>query len=254
MRYRYIAAVTVLAACTLSNSTVGQQKDKKNEPLFVAVPGMFYQQVNALGQRAKVKGREKTIYTGLYFDAQGKSHTAQVLHQLPNLVRLEGFKGNNGVISFNGKQANGAAAKVDDTLLEVFVMDYPEGLLQAVQESAAVRLLGQGFGPDPAKVPKYTGPRYDIYEVAAPIVSRKDQAVRSTKYYFDTQTGYLLSARYYDRTVKPAVKIETRFSMWGTIDGSAYPAQVDHYEDGKLVFSFIVTGIENGPALDVSNF
>jgi hypothetical protein len=78
--------------------------------------------------------------------------------------------------------------------------------------------------------------------------------IRSKLYYFDSRTGLLQSTRYYDRSVSPPVKIETHFSVWGTIDNSAYPARIDHYEGGKLMFSFIAESIEGGESIDKANF
>jgi hypothetical protein len=51
-----------------------------------------------------------------------------------------------------------------------------------------------------------------------------------------------------------SIKVETRFSAWGTIDESAYPARIDHYENDALVFSFIATTIDGGQAVEASNF
>jgi hypothetical protein len=171
------------------------------------------------------------------------------------LIRLEGFKNKGAVLSFDGHRGNGITSrKEDEALMEVFVMDYSEGMLASVQQGEAVRLIGRGFGPDPRLVPDYKGPRYDIYEVTGPVRCRQDQLVRSKLYYFDSATGLLQSTRYYDRSVKPPVKIETRFSNWGDIEGSAYPARVDHYEGGKLVFSFIAESIEGGASIDKANF
>jgi hypothetical protein len=69
-----------------------------------------------------------------------------------------------------------------------------------------------------------------------------------------SKTHLLAKTEYYDQSATPPVKVETRFSVWGMIDGSAYPAKIDRYENGALVFSFIATSIEGGQAVDASNF
>jgi hypothetical protein len=248
-----VAMSLILGLCGTIN---GQEKTTSiaNDAIG-QTPGMFNQQLNALGKRLKTSGKEKTVYSGQLFDKAGNSSPARVIYQLPGLVRLEGFKKSSAAISFNGQEISGITSrKEDEALMEVFVMDYSEGMLASVQQGAAVRLLGRGFGPDPRLVPDYKGPRYDIYEVTGSVRSRQDQLVRSKLYYFDSATGLLQSTRYYDRSVKPAVKVETRFSNWGDIEGSAYPACVDHYVGGKLVFSFIAESIEGGASIDKASF
>jgi len=77
---------------------------------------------------------------------------------------------------------------------------------------------------------------------------------RSRLYYFDSLTGLLQSTRYYDRSRPTPVKLETRFSDWRSIDGSAYPGRLDRYERGQRVFSFIVNTISAAPRLEPERF
>ncbi len=168
---------------------------------------------------------------------------------------MEGFKPQGAIVSFDGQRANGITLrKNDEALIESFIMDLPEGLFVSVQQGAAVRLIGRGFGPDPQVAPDYTGPRYDIYEVTGTVRGRQDELIRSKLYYFDSRTGLLQSTRYYDRSISPPVKIETRFSVWGDINGSVYPARIDHYEGGQLIFTFLAESIDGGPSIDQANF
>jgi hypothetical protein len=257
MTFRHIKAMLAAMLFTAGLcATAGEPDGKVNsDRAFDRIPSMFLPQLDALGNRVKAKGKETTIYEGQLFDAAGNSFPARVIHQLPGLVRLEGFKGQGAVLSFDGQRINGITSqKSDEDLVETFVMDLPEGMLASVQGGAAVRLIGRGFGPDPRVVPNYKGIRYDIYEVTGPVVCRRDQLIRSKLYYFDSRTGLLQSTRYYDRSISPPLKIETRFSIWGTIDGSAYPARIDHYENGKLVFSFIAESIKGEASIDIANF
>jgi hypothetical protein len=73
-------------------------------------------------------------------------------------------------------------------------------------------------------------------------------------YYFDTDTGLLLKTRYSDLSTTPAVKIETRYSLWGEISGSKYPARIQHFVDGKLQFEFISETITNEESADKAEF
>src|SRR5262249_41959300 len=148
----------------------------------------------------------------------GKRSVAQVIVQFPGLVRLEGFK--PGVtLSFDGERTSGVVSALDESFIETFLMDLPEGMLASSQESSTLRLMGRGFGPDPRVVRNYKGSRYDIYELTGPVFWRTDHPVRTRLYYFDSQTGLLQSTRYYDRNNK----IETRLTNWRTLESSAYP-------------------------------
>jgi hypothetical protein len=258
MTYRNVVSVMIVALLIfgICSTTAGQNNDPNISGLPMGwIPSIFGQQAASLGKRLRTTGKEKTVYRGQLFDKDGKSTPARVVHQLPGLIRLEGFKGQGGPISFDGKNSRGITSRrSDEGLLEIFTTDFPEGLFDSAQKGAAVRLLGRGFGPDPGLEPSYTGPRYDIYEVTGSVRCREDQLMRLKRYYFDTSTGLLQSTRYYDRSVSPPVKMETRFSVWGNIDGSAYPARIDRYEGGQLVFTFIAEDIAGGASSDLAIF
>jgi hypothetical protein len=246
----FVMGVVLSIGRILGEDGSRNEKNPINQPASI-----FHRQFTVLGKRLKTSGKEKTVYEGQLFDKDGKSSKARVVMQLPWLVRLEGFNGNNGTVSFDGMATNSTkASKSDDSLIETFVVDFAEEMFAFVQQGAAVRLLGQGFKPDSHVAPNYKGPRYDIFEVTGPLPYRKDKLVRSKLYYFDSDTGLLQSTRYYDRSVSPPVKMETRFSVWGAIDGSAYPAKIERYEGGKLAFTFIAEDIKAGSFIDKSNF
>jgi hypothetical protein len=219
-----------------------------------AIPRDLDEQVNAIGSRIKSSGKEKTIYLGELIDSAGKSSEVKVITQLPQMVRLEGIKGQGSVLAFDGDKAKNASDKIDDALLETFALDIPEAMLASIQKYPAIRLLGRRFGPNPRITRSYSGPRYDIFAVTVPTVTKDKSALQSKLYYFDSAT-YLLHRTEYTKIIGSAsVKVETRFDMWGTIEGAAFPARIERYEDGKRVFSFIATEIESGPAEDITNY
>jgi hypothetical protein len=259
MLYLILTISLVLCFC---GTILGQNKVEATKPNpSWRIPALASKNLMALGKRMSCVGKEKTTYTGQLFDKNGKAASARVIQDVLGLVRLEGFRNNGEVLSFDGKNVksslNGneiAAQKDDEDLLEVFVMDTVEGMMESMRKSAAVRFLGTGFGPSPDAEPDYKGPRYDIYEVTTTVRCRQDQLLRTKLYYFDTSTGLLLSTRYYDRSAATPVKIETRYSTWGDIDGSKYPAHIEHYVDGKLQFDFITETIKNEESVDKSEY
>jgi hypothetical protein len=254
MKHQNRIVFALFLVLALSGTASGENDKADTKRVFNRMPGVYAAQFDALGKRVKTQGREKTTYEGEFIDAQGNSTTARVVLQSPGLVKLEGFRKGGKSLSFDGENAKGSGNKADESLLETFLMDMPDGLFGSVQQSTASRLLGRDFGPDPKEEPNYTGPRYDIYDVTMPVVFKKNISQRSKLYFFDTQTRLLHKVAYTDRSEATPVEVETRFSAWGTIDESAYPARIDRYENGKLVFTFIATRIEGESAIDAANF
>jgi hypothetical protein len=253
---RQILSIIVLTM-TLSATAIGQKSDstKSEQPFFNNVPNMFLAQLNALGSRGKVIGKERTVYAGQFFDGDGKSKSARVTQELSGLVKLEGFKGSSGSLSFDGQSARGmTSSRQDYALLEVFLSDSIEGVLAAIQENSAVRLIGKNFPAGPNDSPDYKGQTYDIYQVATKLAFRNDQITRIKKYYFDSKTQHLCMVRYTDETVNPPIAVETHYSIWGEIDGSVFPAEVDHFENGKSVFSFIAETITNDKSIGEAGY
>jgi hypothetical protein len=251
-RYLKHAAIAVALGLAGADAVVGQMTAPRDS-LFVAMPSVVAPQIAALGERVRRPGKEKITFVGQYVDVSG-NHPAQVTYQVPGLVRIEGFKPGSASITFDGERSYGSSSAADDAFLETFTMDTVEGMLASAKRGAGLRLLGRQFQPHPTNFPKYAGPRYDIYEVAAPVRSRQDQLVRLKRYYFDSKTGWLVRTRYRDRTTSRPVTVETRFSGWRTIDGSAYPGRIDRYENNQAIFSFVVANISAGPRLEPAAF
>jgi hypothetical protein len=254
MRIRNVTSIiaAMLAICGLCSIASGQSETTGSTPIFTRISSIFQIEVEALGKRVKEKGRERIVYNGEFANTDGKSVPTRLIVQLPRMARLQGFKDQD--VAFDGESTKNATTRSDTALLESFLMDTHEGMLASIQGVGSTRLLGRDFGPDPSVKSRDSQPHYDIYDVAMPDLFRKGAPWISRLYYFDSKTHLLQFTQYYDRTVSPPVRIETRFSEWGTIDGSAYPACIERYEDGKLVFSFIATSIEVGPAQDLATY
>ena len=210
-------------------------------------------QVRAVGARLQVPGREVTVLTGRLLDAGGISKNVVITQQISGMVRIEGVK-EKVPLTFDGDLSRGWSDRTDESLLETFVTDTIEGMVYSVRSGGALRLLGRGFGPDPRAVPDYKGPRYDIYEVTAPVRSRQDRQVRMKRYYFDSASGLLVSTRYMDPTFSSGLNVETRFSEWLQANGSLYPGRIERYENGQIIFSFIVTAASSHPRQADANF
>jgi hypothetical protein len=228
------------------------------------IPGLANKHLAAIGKRMCANGKEKTTYTGQLFDKNNHAITVRVLHDVFGPVRLEGFRVKDEALSFDGKRIKGskdskkikgdAEIKAEEDLMEIFVMDNVEGMMESMRNGAAVQFYGSGIGPDPQGGLGYNGPRYDIYEVTTPVRCRKDQPLRTKMYFFDSNTGLLSLTRYTDYSMNPPVLHETRYTVWGDIEGSKYPARIEHYVDGRLQFDFITENIKNEESEDKSEY
>jgi hypothetical protein len=176
-----------------------------------------------------------------------------VAHQLSGAVRIDGVK-QDIPLTFDGAVTKGTDTLVDQALMESLVMDTIEGLVYSFRAGGALRLVGRGFGADPRVDPKYEGPHYDIFELLAPVRTRLDRELRLKYFYFDSSTGLLVSTRYTDTTFSPEIKVETRFSNWQQIEGSAFPGRIDRYQNSHLIFSLVVSKASSQPRQAVTKF
>jgi hypothetical protein len=190
--------------------------------------------------------------------APAPAHRIRQLLALLNDAGHTDFRDARGPMGFTQRQAGGKFTRDEADafieLLEAAGRGEEDRVYGSVRSGGAVRLIGRGFGPDPRVAPNYTGARYDVYEVIAPARSRQERQLRSKRYYFDSKTGFLDSTRYSAPSSSPALPVETRFSNWRMVEGSAYPGRIDRYENGNLIFSFIVSTASSRPRRDATKF
>jgi hypothetical protein len=212
------------------------QKRKTADPaaaeLLRHLPSAVDHHTTALGDRVRVAGKEKTVFTGTFVDENGKSSAVRLTLQLPGLMRLEGLT------------PAGQNTRREEVLLETFTADTAEGMLTAIKDGAAVQVLGRRVKP---------GDR-DIYEVSGRVPFNTKGLERLKHYIFDSETGLLVSTQYVDETISPPMSVETRFSDWRRIDGSAYPGRTERFENGHPAFSLTVTTIAASPRQDPASF
>ena len=209
------------------------------------LPSTLLRHVKALGNRAVQQEKEETELVGIFTDDQGRVLQARVVSRLSGEVLLEGFK-DKKTVRFDGLNSAGEIDRVDEALLETFAIDTVEGMFVSLKTGGALQILGMGFGP--ASSANSSGLRYDIYDVTIPTRTRRDLALRTRRYFFDSETGILVRTRYVDPTVGAGLQVETRFSQWRTVDGSLYPGLIERFEDGRLLFSFRPVTFRSRPA------
>jgi len=214
------------------------------------LPSIIQHQVQALGTRMRTAGKEETVLEAQFVDDGGHNKPLHIVYQISGMVRIEGVH-DKTALTFDGEFTHGVADRTDESLMDTFVMDSPEGMLYSLRKGASMVLLGHGFGPDARIAPDYKGPRYDIYVVTAPDRLRRSGALQSRRFYFDSATGLLVSTRYSDST---GMTIETRFLDWEHVDGSAYPKTIERYENGRLAFSIVAATVAGQPQRNAATF
>jgi hypothetical protein len=207
-----------------------------------------------LGDRPIRPGKERVVYAGT-LQFSGASETAEVTHQMPGLLRAV-RPGKKNVV-FDGdlaKSSNGQLDKDDEDLMETFVNDSAEGMFALIATGGAVRILGEGFRPSPKENPGYTGPTFDLIEVASSIRTRRNRAVRTKRYYYDSRSSLLHKVRYIDPESTTRTIIETKLSDWRVVDGVAVPGQIERFEGARRSVLFRAQSLVVQAKIDVSNF
>lgn len=228
-----------------------QQKPYAPPELFDVLPSALEMHAIAIGDRIRVAGKERTMFTGVVQNDRGERTSAQITVQLPRLVRLEGLRPNAPPLIFDGKSPAHPATRLEEQLLEILSSDTTEGMLAAIKDGAAAELVGRRVL---ASKDDTTELRYDIFEVSGPLRSIAPVRDRLKRYFFDSETGLLAKTQYLDEGFSPPLDVDISFSDWKRQNGSAYPQKIDRRENGHLVFSLILTSIVALPRQDLTSF
>jgi len=218
------------------NSQARRREEQAKAPK--SVPTDLMQQVSAMGVRMRAAGKEESAYEGQLIVESGSQKPTRVVHQISGVLRVENLE-EKSELTFDGDVVTGIRDRFGESIVDTFVLDTPEGMLYALRNGASAQLLGRGFSFD-SKSSHPGAPRYDIYEITAPERTHRGSEMRTRRYYFDSETGLLASARFVDRS---GVAVETRFSVWVEVDGSLYPSRIERYEDGHRAFAFVAGSI-----------
>jgi hypothetical protein len=221
--------------------------------VFRDAPSGLAPHVAVLGDRGRAPGKERSVFVGQLLDDKGKRNAVRLTLQLPRLLRLEGLSPGGQALTFDGMHSLNMT-RSDAALIESLTSDSPDGMLTAIREGAAVRLVARRVAPERSRRADATATPCDIFEVTAHEPSSPANAIRTKIYCFDSATGLLAKTQYSDDSVSPPADVETRFSDWARVDGSLYPGRIERFENGTLVFSLTANTISALPRQDASNF
>ena len=252
----HLISALMILACIIPSSIAQQRSrpaDIDESDVFRDPPSGLLPHVAALGDRGRLPGKERSVFVGQLLDDRGKSNAVKLTLQLPRLLRLEGVSPGGPPLKFDGTHSSNRT-RSDESLIESLTSDSVDGMMAAIREGAAVRLVGRRVAPERNRRASATTTICDIFEVTALEPSRPANTIRTKNYCFDSATGLLAATHYVDDSVSPPADVETRFADWAPVDGSAYPGRMERFENGALVFSLNATTVSASPRQDKSNF
>lgn len=194
------------------------------------------------GNRLSAPGKETLFLAGTVSRDGGPNVAFQATIEAPDKLRFEeGVQGSQGVSGFDGAEHwsnKGAVSKADGALLESLLLDSFERFFYEQQKGQTIRKIGGRFRIDGASRRAYSGPVYDIYEVAD---ERPGNGVKnrvSKTLYVNSDT--LLLERIEYRSAEGTVAV-TLLEKWSRMGEEWIPGSITRFESGKEVLRLAIT-------------
>lgn len=211
-----------------------------------AVPAELGKVARGMGPNFGASGKERAVSIGRITRGSGSS-TFRLLRQLPNLYRLEETGGPEAFSAIVDSHKVNAAVTLSPSqisLLETAVGDSVEFFLGSAASGGSHRLIGRRFRllaaplPTTDPVPELkqlkAGSRTDLYVWGSP-PGMAGLPNRQKLVQVDSLTGLISKIEYQSGSGPAAVRIETVYSGWRTVDGNSVPATVERRENGQRV-------------------
>ena len=204
-----------------------------------------------LGNRLEVSGKERVTLAGTVTRAAG-SAAIVVIWELPGKLRVEEtISGVVRAIGFDGRQlwlSRGSVTAADQQLVETLLTDTAERFFVAKTGGMAVRFLGERFRLDNGRTPGYTGPFYDIYELADQM-SIAGLSIERKFYYFNSDTKLLDRVRYETGASSPRNRVVVLIT-WRAQNDQQVPARIARSDNGAPTFTLDLPSAVIAPRLD----
>ncbi len=234
----FIAVVGALAGqCLVGQST--SQALAPSQTVFnpLSFPLQLQGSVMALGSRLQKTGQERETLVGTLTNSTGSS-PGKVTFELPNKVRIDWRGATVRSIGFDGTSnwaSDGMLSEQDENVLETFLEDSPEGMLNAIRRTASLRVIATYARFDDGSTPIRSA---DIYQVIGPVQSSSAKSIRQKHYSFDSNTRLLIEVDYLvKRSDGSTVGVRVQRSNWNNVGGQLAPGTVTRVENGTTVFS-----------------
>jgi len=268
-----LAALLLLTAITFAASskyrpltTHTVTATSQNQPQPVSLKRRAYVQrsllsptlvwnLKALGDRLERPGKERLSVTGtLRRSEDSQAEEVVAVFEFPDRLRLTLEKGHqNRVILFDGEQAKAVGRPLDEVerdLIETLVYGAAEHFFTTQMQGQATRFLGARFRLDDGSSANYSGPYYDIYQVADQIKTSASEREQNKLYYFNSDTLLLERVAYEINRNGSVVKVEETTINWGQEQGQQVARRIERFENGVSVFVLTVQLAGFGHRLD----
>jgi hypothetical protein len=203
--------------------------------------------LDAYGDRLEKPGKERMIAVGTLSNANTTDNEkvpVRLVSEFPDKLRIEKRRGNKiDTTIFDGKKK----VKAGDTLgpqeeeeLEALAFDSVDHFMAAHMLGKPLRFLGDRFRLDDGTAANYTGPYYDIYQIAEQQFDANNnnrETVQQKLYFFNSDTHKLERITYKKGTVRVAVEL----AGWQKLNGQVIPTSLTRFEDGRPTITLTIS-------------
>lgn len=209
--------------------------------------------LNALGDRLERPGKERLTLTGTLRRQTGLQATPfRLIVELPDRMRLEEMGTQSRVIGFDGSNGwvlGAVPSNTDQEMIETLVFDSAEHFFLVQTQGFAARALGLRFRSDDGTTARYTGPFYDIYQVADRVAIGSARREQAKLFYLNSNTQLLERVRYQFSRGGAAVNVEVRLGGWQGVNNQRLPHTIIREENGTQVLLLTVNAAVVGPRI-----
>jgi len=205
--------------------------------------------LDAYGDRLEKPGKERLIAVGALSSANTTDNEkvpVRLVSEFPDKLRIEKRKGNKiDTTIFDGKMK----VKIGDTLesqeeeeLEALAFDSIDHFMAAHMLGKPLSFLGDRFRLDDGAAANYTGPYYDIYQIAEQQFDANNnskETVQQKLYFFNSDTHKLERITYKKGTVRVAVEL----AGWQKLNGQVIPTSLRRFEDGRPTITLTINTV-----------
>ncbi len=186
----------------------------------------------SLGERLQRPGLERLVSTGTLRE-RGADKSSVLTWELPGRFRIE--KDNKAIVGalagVAAPTAPGLSSEDEDDIIESLFLDRAESALYNVVNGAAVRVIGYQVGTQRSRVPAYSGPYFDVFDITTKVDSKVRSATRSKRYFFDSMSGLLQRVTYVVAKNAGPQTIDTYFSQWTKVQNEFVPGIIERREN-----------------------
>jgi hypothetical protein len=214
--------------------------------------------LSKLGDRLERPGKERTAATGTIQLAEGLTpQPVALLNEFPDRVRVSVNEGGTQkTLIFDGNQARAVSqlSGLDEALLETLVYDSAEHFFWSQTQQLATRFIGSRIRTDDGSRPDYSGPYYEVYQLASPVKIGRTEQLRFKFYYFNSDTLLLERVIYQSTNESGSTNVEVRLTEWTSINNQSVPHRIERIENGTSKFVFSLNSVNISPRLDDGTF